>query len=1085
MQAESPGPPQGAAGPDAVARGETSPPRGRRPGEVDLGPLPRRLGRYEVLERIGAGGMGTVFRARQLPIDRIVALKLLAPDLAADRRYLRRFVREARAAGALDHPNIVRVYDVGSAEGHPYICMEYVAGPSLERLLRERIRLPPAEAVRIALQLAQALDYAHRSGVIHCDVKPDNVLLAPGGAAKLADLGLARMFGQGREGSSRREPGMGTPHYVAVEQARDAARADSRSDIYSLGATLYHMLTGRVPFDGSSTAEILTHAARDPLVSPRALVPEIPESLSAVVERMMARSPEDRYRSAAEVLHDLREVERELAGLVPAALLAKTAPARAPRGPEAMLSRLAVALAAVTAAALVALGLRPPGEPERQVPAWRPPPAAPAPPPQAEGPAVVDAKADPAPSERRSAPAEDRPQRATRAADRDVAQAGTKADDAAAPVATLDEVLRRSAWSARAARYGEAEAVLRDFAASAPEGARAGALEALHALHERAERESEATLALARELAAAGRTRRAVALLSWALSSWGLPVLEARAEEALRQIEAERLRASAREEARGRAEAAAKRLAESAEDLARRRRFAEAARRLEAALGELDGLGEPGGALAGELRRRLTALEALDAVHAAIRETLARGELRPLARDVFTGWGSPDAVLTGADGERLYVELGSSQGGAPARAARRWEDLTAEEYARLASLCARPRSGLEVLGAGLAWLEAGRPQEAVKLWKVAGPRQDAAGWLRRPVALGELDAALRRSRALDEIGREREALRELEAAAEALGDGAVRSGELDRLMLSLARDVDRSCGTGALVRAGPGETEELFYDFSLESSRRDWRLSGSRLRQGEQGVVSPSGGNCLLEFDGAFVAGGEIELTFRFLDDALSRVEIVLVPELEPHDAARRASDGEPASVPAAPTAAAALSVEDLAGHGALARSALRVVAYRRWREFPWSALTAGGEVVARGVRTGQAPHGPERPVIALAGWVELRSARLRGCLDPEWRASRRRERESNAAQALKRALAVPDPGERSRELERVRSEFADCRRCGALALRQAAAAQLEAGRQASAASMLRLCARLYPDLPEEAGACAEEAFRLLGAPPE
>ena len=327
---------------------------GRRVREADLGPLPRRMGRYEVLERIGSGGMGTVFRARQLPIDRIVALKILSPDLAEDRRYIRRFVREARAAGAMNHPNVVLVHDVGRVEGHPYICMEHVDGTSVDRMLRERGRLAPEEAVSTAIDVARALERAHRAGIVHRDIKPGNILVDSHGVVKLADLGLAHQTVSGVSDHLTREGmGLGTPHYMAVEQARDARHADARSDIYSLGATLFHMVTGRVPFEGGSTVDILMRAAEEPLVSPEDIIPGLPESLSCVIQRMMAKDPGARYQDASSLLADLEAVRNELAGLGPARLAAFGDARRPAEGAGRMLTEVAVALAGLALAGLI------------------------------------------------------------------------------------------------------------------------------------------------------------------------------------------------------------------------------------------------------------------------------------------------------------------------------------------------------------------------------------------------------------------------------------------------------------------------------------------------------------------------------------------------------------------------------------------------------------------------------------------------------------------------------------------------------------------------------------------------------------
>ncbi|HMF17151.1 MAG TPA: serine/threonine-protein kinase, partial [Gemmataceae bacterium] len=264
---------------------------------------PGHLGRYELLEKLGQGGMGSVFLARDTKLDRRVAIKFLAEPSAADPAAVARFQREARALAQLSHPGIVQAYDSEAAAGKHFLVMEYVEGTSLAVLLQENGSLPPARAADYIHQAARALGHAHGKGLVHRDLKPSNLLLTPAGQVKLLDLGLARFVQDhvADPGLTREGMGMGTPDYAAPEQYRDAHQADARADIYSLGCTLYHLLTGQVPFPGSSLSEkCQAHQRKEP-VPVEELAPDTPGGLALVVRRMMAKWPEDRFQTAGEV----------------------------------------------------------------------------------------------------------------------------------------------------------------------------------------------------------------------------------------------------------------------------------------------------------------------------------------------------------------------------------------------------------------------------------------------------------------------------------------------------------------------------------------------------------------------------------------------------------------------------------------------------------------------------------------------------------------------------------------------------------------------------------------------------------------
>jgi serine/threonine-protein kinase len=277
------------------------------------------LGQYRVLDHIGSGGMGRVFKAEHRTLNRFVAIKVLAPRLLRTVRAQELFLREVRSAARLLHPNIVTAFDANH-EGHrTYLVMEYVDGPNLHQLVRRHGPLPVGQACEYIRQVAQGLHYAHQKGMVHRDVKPGNLLLqteslaGPGGQlvvtpiVKISDFGLARLYepggkAGGNPGSERRRVLQGTPDYVAPEQAQDNTLADPRSDLYGLGCSFYHLLTGRVPFPGGHALEKLTRHATEEAPAVESLRPEVPPAVAAVVRRLMAKRPEERFATAGEVV---------------------------------------------------------------------------------------------------------------------------------------------------------------------------------------------------------------------------------------------------------------------------------------------------------------------------------------------------------------------------------------------------------------------------------------------------------------------------------------------------------------------------------------------------------------------------------------------------------------------------------------------------------------------------------------------------------------------------------------------------------------------------------------------------------------
>ena len=261
------------------------------------------LGPYLILERLGEGGMGRVFKAVHRKMGRVAALKVIRQEHLSNARAVRRFYREIRAAARLDHPNVVHAYDAGSAGRTHYIVMEYVEGLDLHRTVERGGPLPVGLACDYARQAALGLQHAHECGLIHRDVKPHNLMATPAGRVKVLDVGLVRPAeALGDEGLALTRPGvvLGSVDYVAPEQAEDPGAADARSDLYGLGCTLYYLLAGRPPFAGGSVVErLLRHRRQEapPLSQAR---PDAPPAVGAVVRRLMAKQPGDRYATAAD-----------------------------------------------------------------------------------------------------------------------------------------------------------------------------------------------------------------------------------------------------------------------------------------------------------------------------------------------------------------------------------------------------------------------------------------------------------------------------------------------------------------------------------------------------------------------------------------------------------------------------------------------------------------------------------------------------------------------------------------------------------------------------------------------------------------
>jgi serine/threonine protein kinase len=263
------------------------------------------FGRYEILDKLGEGAMGVVYRARDGNLGRVVALKMLSAELAAEDELTRRFQREAEAVGRLNHPNIVTVYDLGEADGQLYMAMELLEGDDLRDLIERSTPIPLAERSRIMLEICRGLGYAHSKGVIHRDIKPANIHVTGTGRVKLLDFGLARLTT--RSGITRRGMILGTPDYMSPEQAM-GKELDHRTDVFSAGAVFYEFLTGQKPFKGKTLHSVLYQIISEdpePLLTMNA---ELPARLAAVIHRMLGKDVQRRFAAMGEVEADLRGV---------------------------------------------------------------------------------------------------------------------------------------------------------------------------------------------------------------------------------------------------------------------------------------------------------------------------------------------------------------------------------------------------------------------------------------------------------------------------------------------------------------------------------------------------------------------------------------------------------------------------------------------------------------------------------------------------------------------------------------------------------------------------------------------------------
>ncbi|MFW6107647.1 MAG: protein kinase domain-containing protein, partial [bacterium] len=497
----------------------------------------RRLGGFELVRKLGQGAVGVVFLARQTSMDRAVALKVLPKRLAKDKGFVERFLREARAAARLNHPNIVQAIDAGKSGGYFYFAMEYVDGEPLQEVLATTGALPEQWALEIARDVADGLDHAHQAGVLHRDVKPGNIMIGSDRRAKLTDLGLARELQQHDAAITQAGAALGTPHYISPEQVRGERDLDGRTDVYSLGATLYHMLTGSTPFSGGTSAEVMAHHLTEPVPSPKKANSEVSYRAAEIVRRAMAKDPDARYPTAAALRDDISDLLVARAGAGPVWAEADAEPAAPPEAAAPtdvrparwrMLPVLGGAALVALLVVLLAGGLlrpRPDETPDEQA--------------RSGGEISGTEPADPEPGPEETEPAPE--------------PGETPAPEPPKPSTELARLKAEIETLIRQAAFGQGLKRLEAFARSHP-GADPAALDALHAgIVEAAakryrRRVEQADDAARRRDYARGRT------LLQSIESFGLDAYTRRAEKKLAELAAERKYWSDWERARGEAE---------------------------------------------------------------------------------------------------------------------------------------------------------------------------------------------------------------------------------------------------------------------------------------------------------------------------------------------------------------------------------------------------------------------------------------------------------------------------------------------------------------------------------------------------
>ena len=280
----------------------------RLQSDFDTRKSTQRIEGYRIIRKLGAGAMATVFLAQQESLDRPVAIKVLPKKFSESKDFLERFYKEGRAAAKLNDANIVQAYDVGKSGEYHYFVMEYVDGDTVYEQIVEKKKLSEKEALPIIRQVAKALKHAHDVGFIHRDIKPKNIMIAKNGDVKLADLGLARALDDREAAEAEAGRAYGTPYYISPEQIRGKKNITPAADIYGLGATLYHMVTGKVPFSGKNPSDVMHRHLKQELVPPDHINPSLSAGFSQVIEMMMAKDVSQRYQNATDLIEDLDAV---------------------------------------------------------------------------------------------------------------------------------------------------------------------------------------------------------------------------------------------------------------------------------------------------------------------------------------------------------------------------------------------------------------------------------------------------------------------------------------------------------------------------------------------------------------------------------------------------------------------------------------------------------------------------------------------------------------------------------------------------------------------------------------------------------
>ncbi len=270
-----------------------------------------RLGDFQLTKKLGQGGMGEVYLATQISLDRKVALKVLSKELAKKPGFVERFVREARAMARIDHPNAVKVYAAEADKGLNFVAIEYIDGQSMQDVMDSSQQLSVGDAINVILSCADALAHAHEMNLIHRDIKPDNILVTKKGVVKVADFGLAKALDDEDMSMTQSGTGLGTPLYMPPEQARDAKHVDQRTDIYALGCTFYYFLTGKLPFEGDSVLKLILAKEKGQYESVRKLNSSVPERLELMIDKMIQKEAKHRYSTCTEIIADLESLGLE------------------------------------------------------------------------------------------------------------------------------------------------------------------------------------------------------------------------------------------------------------------------------------------------------------------------------------------------------------------------------------------------------------------------------------------------------------------------------------------------------------------------------------------------------------------------------------------------------------------------------------------------------------------------------------------------------------------------------------------------------------------------------------------------------